>query len=121
VHSLGEYLEEAVKDSVPLLRIELLGQIHRPLHVGEEDGHLFALAFEGAAGGEDLLGEVVRGVGPRIALRRFLRGAGQLLPAFTAKSLARLIAGAAPGTGESQRCAAPGTEFPALPIIVSAG
>ena len=46
---------------VPLFGIELLGQIHRPLHVGEEHGHLLPLAFESAAGGEDLLGEV-RGV-----------------------------------------------------------
>ena len=49
--------------AVPLFGVELLGQIHRPLHIGEEDGHLLALAFEGGLGGEDLLGEVSGGVG----------------------------------------------------------
>ena len=34
----------------PLLGVELLGQLHRALHVGEEDGHLLALAFDGRLG-----------------------------------------------------------------------
>jgi hypothetical protein len=38
-------------------------QLHRVLEVSEEDRHLFALAFERALGGEDLLGEVLRSVG----------------------------------------------------------
>ena len=45
--AVGEDREEAVEDLVPLFGIELLGQIHRALHVGEEHGHLLALAFEG--------------------------------------------------------------------------
>ena len=36
---------------------------HRALEVGEEHGDLLALAFEGALGGEDLLGKVLGGVG----------------------------------------------------------
>jgi hypothetical protein len=35
VHALGEDLEEAFENSMPFLRIELLGQVHRALHVGE--------------------------------------------------------------------------------------
>ena len=66
VHAVGQNLEEAVEDLVPLFGIELLGQIHRPLHVGEEHGDLLALAFEGAAGGENLLGEVLGGIGARL-------------------------------------------------------
>jgi hypothetical protein len=58
MHSFREDREETVHDLVPLFGIYLLGQIHRALHVGEEHGHLLALAFEGAAGGEDLRGEV---------------------------------------------------------------
>ena len=58
--------EEAVHDPVPLLGVDLLGELHRALHVGEEDGHLLALAFEGAARGEDLLGEVLGRVGARV-------------------------------------------------------
>ena len=45
VHALGEDREEAIHDLVPLLRVELLGELHRALHVGEEHGHLLALAF----------------------------------------------------------------------------
>ncbi len=61
VDPLGE-LEEAVQDPVPLLGIELLGQLHRALHVGEEHGHLLALALEGGLGLEDLVGQVPRRV-----------------------------------------------------------
>ena len=38
-------------------------QLHRALEIGEEHGDLLALAFEGALRGEDLLGEVLGGVG----------------------------------------------------------
>ena len=38
--------EEAVHDPVPFLGVDLLGEVHRALHVGEEDRHLLALAFE---------------------------------------------------------------------------
>ncbi len=44
VHGVGEGREEALHDRVPLLGILLLGKIHRPLDVGEEDGDLLALA-----------------------------------------------------------------------------
>src|SRR4030095_5388033 len=62
VHAAGEEVEEAVHDAVPLLGVELLGELHRALRIGEEDGHLLALAFEGAAGREYLLGQVLRRV-----------------------------------------------------------
>jgi hypothetical protein len=63
MHALSEDLEEAVHDLVPLFGVDLLGEVHRPLHVGEQHRHLLALAFDGAAGGEDRLGEVLWGVG----------------------------------------------------------
>src|SRR5262245_25609215 len=62
VHPISEELEETINDPVPLLRIDLLGELHRPLDVGEEHRHLLALTLEHAAGAEDLLGEVLRGV-----------------------------------------------------------
>ncbi len=62
VNAVGEDREEPIHDLVPLLGIYLLGELHRPLHVGEEDGYLLPFAFESAARGEDLLGEVFRGV-----------------------------------------------------------
>jgi hypothetical protein len=63
VNPVGEDLEEALHDPVPCLGVDRLREIHRPLHVGEQDGHLLALAFEGAARGKDLLGEVLRRIG----------------------------------------------------------
>src|SRR5437867_589880 len=63
VHAVGEDHEEAVEDPVPRLGVELLGELHGALYVGEEDGYPLALAFEGRAGGEDLLGEVPGGIG----------------------------------------------------------
>jgi hypothetical protein len=101
--------------------INTLGQIHRPLHVGEEYSHLLSLALQGGARSQDLLGEVLRGVRARLALRRLLRGTGKRLPAFATKSLARPILGAARAAGKSQLRAALGAEFPALPILATAG
>jgi hypothetical protein len=62
VDAVGEQPEEAVEDRMPLFRVEPGSQVHRLLHVREEHRHLLALAFEGAAGGEDLLCEVLRSV-----------------------------------------------------------
>src|SRR5207247_9931379 len=97
VHALGEELEEAVEDAVPLLGVELLGEVHRALHIGEEDRHLLALAFEGGAGAQDLLGEVPGRVVAR-GPRRLCGGRrrGQALPAFLAElggSAVRVAAG----------------------------
>jgi hypothetical protein len=63
VNPAGEDLEEAVHDPIPLLRIDLLTEIHRAFEIREEHGHLLALALEDGLGLQDLLGEVVRGVG----------------------------------------------------------
>ena len=51
MHALGEDREEAIEDAMPLLGVEPGGEVHRALHVGEEDGHLLALSFEGGTGG----------------------------------------------------------------------
>src|SRR5881409_359324 len=73
MHAFGEELEEAVEEAVPLLGVELLGEVHRALHVGEENRHLLALAFEGGAGAQNLLGEVSGRVVAR-GPRRLCRG-----------------------------------------------
>ena len=70
VHALGEDREEAIEDRVPRFRVELLGQLHRALHVGEQHGDLLALAFEGGLGLQDFVGEMLGRVGARVALRR---------------------------------------------------
>ena len=46
VHAVREDLEESLEDRVPLLGSDLLGELHRALHVGEQHRHLLALAFE---------------------------------------------------------------------------
>jgi hypothetical protein len=68
VHALGEELQEAVPDPVPFLRVELLGEIHRPLHVGEQDGYLLALPLQRSARGEDFFRQVTRGVGQGVGV-----------------------------------------------------
>jgi len=64
VHAVGENGEEAIKDRVPLFRIELLRQFHRALHVREQHRDLLAFApstglragFESGLRLQDLLG-----------------------------------------------------------------
>jgi hypothetical protein len=51
VDPLGKDREDPIHDLVPLFRVDLLGEVHRALQIGEEDGHLLPLALEGAAGG----------------------------------------------------------------------
>ena len=63
VHALGEDGEEAVEDRVPLFGIELLGQLHRALDVGEQYGDLLALAFEGTATAENLFRQMAGRIG----------------------------------------------------------
>ena len=49
-----------------LLGVQLLGEGGEVGHIGEEDGDDLALPFEGGAGGEDLVGQVLGGVGGRL-------------------------------------------------------
>src|SRR5262249_52766805 len=115
-------LEEAVEDLVPRFGVELLCQLHRPLHVGEEDGHLFALAFEDASGGEDFVGQMFRRVGARTRWWSCLRGAGSrgFPHSPQNRSPGSLLA---PHAAQARVRAAPalGTEFPAFPILATAG
>jgi hypothetical protein len=62
VNGLHHSLEDRVEDLARFLRIAICEQLHRAFQIGEEDGHLLALAFKRALRGEDLLGEVLRGV-----------------------------------------------------------
>jgi len=61
--SVGKNPEEPIHDLVPIFGMDLLREIHRAFHVGEEHRHLLALAFKGAPRCEDLLGEMLRSVG----------------------------------------------------------
>jgi hypothetical protein len=65
VHLSGDALEAAVDDLVHHLGVELLGEGGEAHHVSEQDGDLFAFAFEGTPGGQDLLGQMFRGIRQR--------------------------------------------------------
>ena len=54
VDGLHHPLEHRVEELPRLLGVTVGQQLHRALQVGEEDRDLFALAFKGALGGEDL-------------------------------------------------------------------
>jgi hypothetical protein len=53
---LHHAFEHGVEELPRFLGVPVGQQLHRALQVGEEHGHLLALAFEGGLGGEDLLG-----------------------------------------------------------------
>ena len=62
------------------LGVALLGELHRPLHVGEQHRHLLALALQGPAAGADLLGQVLGRRGERIATRELATPVAVPLP-----------------------------------------
>ena len=59
----GDGLEAAIDDLVDVLGVAPLGQAREPGDVGEEHGDLAALALDGRARLEHLVGEVLRRVG----------------------------------------------------------
>ena len=63
VDGLHHPLEHGIEELARLLGVAVGQQLHRALEVGEQHGDLLALALEGALRGEDLLGEVLGGVG----------------------------------------------------------
>jgi len=65
VDGLHHQREDGIENLARLLGIAVGEQLHRALQVGEKDCDLLALALEGGLGGEDLFGEVLRGVGLR--------------------------------------------------------
>jgi hypothetical protein len=56
------------------LGIDLLGEVRRAFHVGEENGDLLPLALKGTPRRKDLLGEVLRRVGAGVASAGFRDG-----------------------------------------------
>src|SRR5215470_16237931 len=62
---LHHQCQHRIEELACFLGISVGEQLHRPLEVGEENGDLLALAFESRLGGENLLSEMLRGVGFR--------------------------------------------------------
>jgi hypothetical protein len=98
VDRLHHAFEDRIEELARFFGVTVGEQLHRPFEVGEQDGDLLALTFEGCLGGEDPLGEVLgrvrlRRVEARLndwpsegtgALRAELRGGGDLHPAARA-------------------------------------
>ena len=59
--------EQAIEQAMPFLGIDALRELHRAHDVGEEDGDQLALAPERALGRKNLLDEMPRRVGARLA------------------------------------------------------
>ncbi len=83
VHGVHHHLLERIEQRAHFFRIEVLHEVGRPLDVGEQDGHLLALAFDRGAGAQDLLGEqrgrVPGGGCPGLRLGRLLHGLRRLI------------------------------------------
>jgi len=119
VDGLHHVFEDGIKELARLLGIAVGEELHRAFEVGEEDGDLLALAFEGGLRGKDLLGEV---------LGRIQIGSGELgrrgrperrgaLPAELIIGRVRRTTGR---TGSGKRCGALPTELHAGRILVLA-
>jgi hypothetical protein len=65
MHLLGQDRETPIHNGVDILRVKACGEGAEAGHVGEEHGDLLAFAFQGAAGGENLLGQIGGCVGAR--------------------------------------------------------
>jgi hypothetical protein len=72
-----DQLEAPVHDPVNVLGVELFGERRETGHVGEEHRHLSTLALQGGAAGQDLLGEMLGGVGGELGLKVCADGRGQ--------------------------------------------
>ena len=81
MHGVHHELQSRIDDAARLLGIEVFQQCHGTLDVSKQYGDLFALAFQGGARGENLLGEILGSIGEWHTLRVNLRGLGRHWPA----------------------------------------
>jgi hypothetical protein len=63
MHGCHHALQHRIKELPGLLGIAVGQQLHGAFEIREQHGDLLALPFEGTAGGEDVLGEIRRGIG----------------------------------------------------------
>jgi len=63
VHRFHHLVENRIEDPARLFGITVGEELHGTLEVGEQHGHLLALAFERGLGHQDPLGEVLGDVG----------------------------------------------------------
>src|SRR5262249_45441374 len=86
MYGLHHPLEDGIEELTRLLGIAVREQFHRALQIREQDGDLLSLAFQGALRGEDLFGDMSRGVrlmadeaAPRLGAERDATGPAELL------------------------------------------
>src|SRR5262245_17359085 len=116
---LHHQCQHRIEELACFLGISVGEQLHRPLEVGEEDGDLLALAFEGRPRVEDLLGEMLRGICPR----RSEAGCGRSrnrLPALEAKLRAGRQGALTLGACEREICSALQTKLSVRRVFVLA-
>jgi hypothetical protein len=77
VDPLAQDRQAAIHHPPPVLRVEPLGQLHRPDHVREQHRHQLALPLQRAARRQHPLGQPVRRIGAPIARRRTTGAAGR--------------------------------------------
>jgi hypothetical protein len=65
VHGRHHLLQRGVEELARLLRVAVGEQLHLTLEIGKQHCDLLALAFQSAAGREDLFDEMGRGVAAR--------------------------------------------------------
>src|SRR5262245_1721228 len=70
MHSVECQGEEAIQQGVHVFWTKTLGQGSGVCQVAEQHRHLFALALQGTAGGEDFLSQVRWSIGERLAFLR---------------------------------------------------
>ena len=58
MHRCHHPFQHRIEELPGLLRVAVGQQFHRALQVGKQHGDLLALAFQGTAGGEDLLRQI---------------------------------------------------------------
>jgi hypothetical protein len=119
VHGVHHALEHGIQDPPRVLRVAVGEQLHRTLQIGEDHGHLLALAFKGGLRSQDPLREVLRGVGLGRGDARGRHLAGGV-GALRAELGSRCERGAAVGTGAGQWRGALFAELRARAILVMA-
>ena len=112
MHRLHQALEHRIEELAGLFRVAVGEQFHRALQVGKQHRHLFALAFQGAFGGQNLLGQIARRVGLRRAFLRLQDAGhhGQGRATAAAEFFPGLVRESAGRAGQGQWCPALGAE-----------
>jgi hypothetical protein len=103
VDGLHHPLEHGIEELAGLFGIAIREELHRAFEVGEENGHLLPLAFQGSLGREDLLGEVFGGVRTRRRKLRRARGLDERRGALPTEPVAGRIGGPARRADSGER------------------